>query len=261
MVKSWLRFFTRPTGPQGEPGPQGPPGIPGPYLLGPKGDTGPPGEAGLAGAIGPEGPAGPAGTPGAEGAVGPTGPQGLAGPQGSRGDPGAPGGSGGGARLIRLRVPVVVAYNGVADLNRLGVALNAADLVRDFYRDQVGILVQASVFGWNTYGPAVDDLQAALLIHRFGLAGQPFLVLIMSDADRTSGGSLGIALGGVGGFCMVAARQGDVGPTAIHELGHLFGLDHEPNTFMAAVLELNDRTVTPAQRETIKTVAESYGGY
>jgi len=158
-------------------------------------------------------------------------------------------------------VPIVVAYNGLRDLNRLGVALNAADQIRAFYLERVGILLQPTVSGYAYYLNTVEEIQAALIAHRFQFAGDPFLTMIMSDADRTAGGSLGIAFAGVGGFCMVAARQGYVGPTVAHELGHLFGLDHEEGTFMATQLELNNRIVTPAQRETIRRVADEYGGY
>lgn len=255
MFKSWLGFLRGPAGSEGRQGPQGLPGRDGapgfPGLdgpVGPKGDAGPPGAAGQAGAPGPGGPTGPAGL------------DGLQGPAGPQGAPGQGGPSGGAPSLIRLRVPIIVAYNGAPALNRLGVAFNAADQIHEFYREQAGVLLQTTVSGYLNYTWSLEDINAALIAHRFLFGGHPFTALIMSETGRTRGGNLGEAFGGVGGFCMVAADQGYVGPTLAHEFGHLFGLDHEEGTFMATALELNNRIVTPTQREIIRAAASQYGG-
>lgn len=166
---------------------------------------------------------------------------------------------------IRVNVPLVVVYHGPESLNYLPVGLGAAAAAKDFFRRTCNIELQVTVSARAIakWAPGPEYAQTVLVEHRYRHGGATFLVLIRSDEARLSGGRfLGQAFAGTGGFCVVAGNHPPpslVNETAIHELGHLFGLDHEDQTFMAAVLEVDERIVTKAQRAKARQTAYQYG--
>lgn len=211
----------------------------------------------LRGPLGPVGPIGPRGEQGPAGQEGPIGPVGPVGPVGPQGEPGSPASAT--DSRIRLRVPIVVVYDGPESLNYLPIGLEVAAEAQEFYRSNCGIELRVTVAGhpeahWQNYP------QEALLAHRFQYGGQPFLVLLRSDESSLPGGYLGQAFGGTGGFCVVAGNQPHAKQTAVHELGHIFALGHEEGTFMGATLEIGNRVVTPEQRLKIQKTAYEFGG-
>ena len=169
---------------------------------------------------------------------------------------------------IRLRVPIVVVYSGGPSIFDLRTGYGVAAEVREFYRETCGVELQTIVSGQIASTLPVDLSYVNLLqlSHAFEHGGQHFLVLIRADANRIGpylGQTFTADASGtyVGGFCAVAGTDDRrVGPAVIHELGHCFGLDHQDNTFMRAVLETENRIVTAAQRAKIREVAWRFGG-
>lgn len=200
------------------------------------------------------------------------GPPGSQGETGAQGEPGAQGPPGPGfdplVLPIKLRVPLVVAYSGEPTISWVQLGLDAAKEATDFYRRTCGIELLVSVSAINHYPPynPTDYANQAMLAYWFQLHGQPFTCIVLGQETRFGDNYLGQAFRPPGGFCLVAGNQGQPGggslvdETLIHEWGHELGLHHEDGTFMRAVLETENRIVTPAQRAKVRETARQFGG-
>jgi hypothetical protein len=170
------------------------------------------------------------------------------------------------SQVIPLDVPIVIVYDGPAELNRLPIGFDVGRELTRFFLEQAGIQLYVTVSGTTAdlwpVGP--EYVQDAQVLHRFQEHGQPFMIMIRSDVSRLSNGRyLGEAFGGAGGFCVVAGNR-PPGPAtaaaiAVHEFSHLLGLGHEEGTFMSPILETMSRVVTPAQRAKIRETVEMQG--
>lgn len=169
--------------------------------------------------------------------------------------------------IIRLTVPIVVVYDGPEELYRLNVGVGIGLYLHDFYLETCGLDIRPVVSGhtqslWNL-ASYVNQVQ---LDWRFRFGGRPFTVLLRYDAARVGLGYLGQAFepeGGAdfrGGLCIVAVDQQHPEWAAAHEMGHLFGLDHQDGTFMRAALETGEHVVTSAQRDKVRETALKFGG-
>lgn len=133
----------------------------------------------------------------------------------------------------------------------------------EFWRS-VGILIQPVVRGLVTEEPLENELGQTLDVINRWRAGSPHppIIYILARHTRLEGGNLGLAWRH-NGLAAVVDITVEVSLDKIidHELGHLLGLDHEDDTFMRRILEINNRRVTPAQRTTLLRHAYLYSGF
>lgn len=207
---------------------------------------------------GPRGLPGPPGLPGLSG---------MRGPRGLTGEPGPPGVLDLEHWSIRLQIPVVAVYSGSPNMAPLNVALTAAKELHDFYRSTCGVELQVRVSGqalseWDVEhrNGGTGYYQTSIITWRHQHGANPFLSFILSDASLLDGRYRGEAIGGIGGLSVVAGAFPLTAETLVHEVGHLFGLEHEDGTFMDPVLETENRVITQPQRAKVRETAYQFGG-
>lgn len=175
---------------------------------------------------------------------------------------------------IRLKVHLVVVYDGLQELNRLGMGIGVAKEVREFYRRTCNIDLHITVSG-RPMRPWADEsyVDHILWAHRFKQGGESFLILLRVDTATLTQGHVGRAFipwgetSYLGGVCAVAGLHSlpDGTPLAgritIHELGHLLlGIEHEDDTFIDSIIEEATSIVTKAQRARARETAARFGG-
>ena len=213
----------------------------------------------LRGPQGVPGPVGLRGLPGAKGSIGPIGPQGPVGPQGPGGTLDLD------SQLIKLPVDVVVVAPDYGNMNRLPIVLDMIEASKKWWLEKFEINLLVSLRGVQAHWvPLGSDYPLNLRkLHHWAGSGRPLTVYIFSDLERVGDGYLGEAFIPHGIVAMGVSLQpgGDSWLDEVfdHEVSHLLGLGHEDDTFMAAILELHNRVVTPGQRKTVRAAARQLG--
>lgn len=162
---------------------------------------------------------------------------------------------------IPIRVPLTIAiiYEGKPDLTHMGIGHHIAAEIVAFYRRAANLRIQPTVRGL-ILPPFGGNVNKALLTHTFDLAGvRPCLLVLSLEQSWTKEELWGSAYGG--DLAVTVGNIAEYIPIAIHELGHIFNLDHDDNTFMHTHLEeLYTRPVTNTQKLIMRRKAWELGG-
>ena len=203
--------------------------------------------------------------------------RGPAGPRGERGAPGLPGITGragppGPAGVldldsltIKLPVDVVLVAPDYGNMSRLPIILDMIDASKEWWLEQFNINLQVSLRGVQSDVLALGSSYSIDLrrLHHWEAGGRPLAVYVWSELSRVGDGYLGEAFIPDGIVAMAGTAQpgGDswLDEVFSHELAHLLGHQHEEGTFLAAVLELHNRLVTPEQKAKVRKVAYKLG--
>ena len=182
------------------------------------------------------------------------------GPPGPPGQRGPPGSVDPDMMPIRLPVSIIVLAPVPTSTAFDQVQATVAESVK--FWEGIGIRLQPHIRGYRSELDPSKDYELNYL-NRWDIGEHLPVIFVFPWATFLSGNNAGHAwredgVAAVAGGHNVAT--GHLDEVINHELGHLLSLDHEDKTFMRAVLETESRTVTPAQRGTIRRVARQYGG-
>ena len=203
---------------------------------------------------------GPAGAKGDRGASGFPGLTGRAGPPGPAGTLDLD------SLTIKLPVDVVLVALDYGNVNRLPIIFDMVETSKKWWAEQFNINLQVSLRGVQSDVLALGSSYSIDLrrLHHWQGGGRPLTVYVWSDLERVGDGYLGEAFLDHGIVAMAGTAQpgGDSWLDEVfdHELAHLLGLQHEADTFLAAVLELHNRVVTAEQRRLVRAAAYLLGG-
>lgn len=169
---------------------------------------------------------------------------------------------------IKLPTTIAVVYEGERSLQRLGIAFAVAGELMAWYRQRANIYIQPRRTyriqpRWPESRAWVDE---ALMLHTV-MGGLAPTLIIRSDfatlGKPPSGPYWGEAFPEVAamvGMDANGAQHPYLAEIAIHEMGHLLGLQHEPDTFMDPdIRKLRDSPVLAAQRATMRRTAWRWG--